>query len=127
MKQHFVSPQALQVARYIKRKYKCGSEHLWARSPDDGIFRRGDNEKWFAGIFHVRIRKIVGGDNDARVEILNLRCPPEVVDFIVDKKMVFPGWHMNKRHWITLILDGRMQISDIYALVDNSYVLALKK
>lgn len=123
----FESGQAQQIVAYIKKKYARTPEYMWARSPDDAIWRRADNEKWFAGLFHVRESRLKPGAGDDRIEILNLRCMPVVAEMIVDKQKIFPGWHMNKRHWITIVLDGRMDIRQIYSLVDNSYTLASKK
>lgn len=126
-KNKFQSPQARELADYINSQYGRAAEYLWERSPDDAIFRRGDNGKWFAGIFHVRQNKIEPDAGAAKIEILDIRCAPDVIDFIVDKKQIFPGWHMNKQHWITIPLDGRMDIAQIYNLVDNSYQLAYGK
>lgn len=122
----FKSNQSRELARYIDSQYGRPPEHLWARSPEDAVFRRGDNQKWFAGIFHVRRNKIEPDAGDDVIEILDIRCAPDMIDFIVDKKNIFPGWHMNKRHWITIVLDGRMDIAQIYSLLDASYELAIK-
>ena len=123
MKREFEFLQSRDVAKYIKKKYAAAPEYLWARSPADCIMRRGDNQKWFAGIFHVRRSRIDGGADDTRIEILNLRCAPVMTEMIVDKKLIFPGWHMNKHSWITVILDGRVETENLRALIDNSYVL----
>ena len=122
----FHTPQAREIADYIDSQYGRMPEYLWQRSPSDAVFRRGDNQKWFAGIFHVRRNKIDSGAGDDVIEILDIRCAPDVIDFIVDKKQIFPGWHMNKRHWITIILDGRMDTRQIEKLLDASVELAVK-
>jgi len=120
----FKSEQARNLVEYVHKKYGRDIEYLWARMPDDGVWRRGDNEKWFGGIFHVALNKVELGADNRIVEILDIRCAPEMLDFIVDRKTVFPGWHMNKRHWITIVLDGRMPIAQIRKLLDASYDIA---
>lgn len=127
MNQKFKSAQARDVADYVRNQYGVGPEFLWARSPDDAIWRRPDNGKWFAGVFHVRHNRIEPTASDARVEILNLRCNPDMIGVVVDGKQIFPGWHMNKRHWITIPLTGRMNMRQIESLIDNSFGLAYKK
>lgn len=127
MANKFKSSQARALVDYIEAQYGREPEYLWERSPDDAIFRRADNQKWFGGIFHVRQNKIEPSAADTIVEVLDIRCAPDVIDFIADKKLIFPGWHMNKRHWITIILDGRMDMAQIYSLLDNSYELAKAK
>lgn len=123
----FKSPQAHELIKFVRKKYNRELEFLWARSPDDGIWRRADNDKWFGGIFHVRANRIMPNASDEIIEILDIRCTPDMIDFIVDKKMIFPGWHMNKRHWITIILDGRMKMSQIENLLNSSYRIAGEK
>lgn len=44
----------------------------------------------------------------------------------VDYKKYFPGWHMNKRNWYTIILDGSVSIEEIYCRIDKSYQLATR-
>ena len=61
------------------------------------------------------------------VEILDLRANPDEVDSIVDNKKYFPGYHMNKKHWITIILDGSVPEKELYKKIDISYSLAVKK
>ncbi len=120
----FKSGQARRLVEYVHKKYGRDIEHLWARMPDDGVWRRADNEKWFGGIFHVSLNKVEPGAGNHVVEILDIRCAPEMLGFIVDKKTVFPGWHMNKRHWITIVLDGRMDLRNVCRLLDASYGIA---
>ncbi len=126
MENRFFSSQAGLLIEYVSQQYGRDIEYLWARAPSDGVWRRGDNGKWFGGMFHVRKNKIIPGSDDSVIEILDIRCAPDMIDFVVDKKMIFPGWHMNKRHWITIILDGRMDVRQIQKLLDASYELALK-
>lgn len=44
-------------------------------------------------------------------------------DFI-DNARFFPGCHMNKKHWYTIILDGTVSMDEICRRVDESYLLA---
>ena len=45
----------------------------------------------------------------------------------IDKIKVFPGYHMNKKSWITIKLDNSMETNTIFKLIDNSYNLATTK
>ena len=123
----FQSPQARGLIRYIDVQYGRDLEFLWSSTPENAIWRRGDNGKWFGALLTVKKNKIIPGADDTMIEILDIRCAPEMLDFIIDKKTIFPGWHMNKRHWITIPLDGRMTMDNIYALVDASYQIAAKR
>ena len=123
----FKSSQAQELITYVANQYGRDLEFLWERFSDNAIWRREDNGKWFGALLTVKRNKIIPGDDDSLIEILDVRCAPDVIDFIVDKKKIFPGWHMNKRHWITIVLDGRMDMPQIYSLLDNSYELAYGK
>jgi len=55
---------------------------------------------------------------------MNLKCDPLAAEGLRDRyKSVLPGYHMNKRHWNTIILDGTVPDKVIYAMIDDSYDL----
>ena len=57
----------------------------------------------------------------------NLKCDPEFAVALRDMFTgVLPGYHMNKRHWNTVLLDGSVPTSEIEAMVDHSYALVAK-
>jgi len=43
-----------------------------------------------------------------------------------DEKSYFPGYHMNKKHWITICLDGSVPIEEIFCRLDESFAFAAK-
>ncbi|MFT4632493.1 MAG: putative DNA-binding protein (MmcQ/YjbR family) [Candidatus Pseudothioglobus sp.] len=58
---------------------------------------------------------------------MNLKCDPIEASVLRDVfAAVLPGYHMNKAHWNTLVLDGSMPASDIERMIDNSYALVVK-
>lgn len=59
-------------------------------------------------------KRKLGISSDEIVEILDLRYSFEKVEKIVDYKKYYPGWHMNKKYWYTIILDGSISLKDIY-------------
>jgi len=59
---------------------------------------------------------------------VNLKCDPERALELRDQyEAIIPGYHMNKRHWNTLILDGSLPEKLIRELIDHSYQLVAKK
>lgn len=121
----FKSEQAKEVITYIRGKYGDELEYLWQKFPDNAVVRRGDNQKWYAAILTVSRRKL-GMDSDEPVEILDLRIDPDDIEKTVDNANYFPGYHMNKKHWITICLDGTLFTEEIFTRIDNSYKLAKK-
>ncbi len=65
----------------------------------------------------------LGLNSDEIVDIIDLKMLPENIEEIVDNEKYFFGYHMNKKHWITIILDGSVEIEKIYELIDISYNL----
>ena len=58
---------------------------------------------------------------------MNLKCDPEEAIFLRDTfESVLPGYHMNKVHWNTLVLDASIPNGEIERMIDNSYALVVK-
>ena len=121
----FKSEYAQSVIKYVADKYGDSLEFLWEKFTDNAIWRRKDNQKWYAAILTVGKDKLGFGSNE-KIEIIDLRYNADKIDELVDNKKFFRGYHMNKKHWITICLDGSVELSEIYALIDNSYLLAKK-
>ena len=109
-----------------KEKYEEDCEYLWERYPDCGVLRRAENRKWYAVIMTVAGNK-VGLSTDNIVEIVDLRAQAEVVNTLSNKRGFAPAWHMNKKNWLTVLLDGSVEFSTIAEMLENSRVLAAKK
>lgn len=117
----------LEVVKYIQKKYKEEPEFLWAKSPQDAAIRHSDNRKWFAVLLMDMSRKQLGLQGDGNVDIIDLKCNPELIGTLIDGKSYLPGYHMNKEHWITVVLDRELPIQKIYDLIDLSFELTENK
>lgn len=116
----FQSSQAKQVIDYIRKTYHHEAEYLWEKAPENAIWRHPENQKWY-GIMMTISKQKLGEQADEPIDILDLKYPKEKIPFIVDNKNIFLGYHMNKQHWITIPLDGRMDIEEIYRFIQMSY------
>ncbi len=57
---------------------------------------------------------------------INLKCDPErAVELREEHAAIIPGYHMNKRHWNTVVLDGSSPSSLVRELIDHSYELVV--
>lgn len=121
----FKSLSARNIIRYVKDKYNDELEYLWPKFPKNAVFRRRDNGKWYAAILTVTKDKL-GLPSDEMVEIIDLRGKTSEIERLVDGKNYFPGWHMNKKHWFTICLDGSVSAEEICCRIDESYLLAEK-
>jgi len=58
----------------------------------------------------------------------NLKCDPTLAELLRKKySAVTPGYHMNKRHWNTIVIDGSIPVAEIKAMIDDSYELVAPK
>ena len=65
---------------------------------------------------------------DKGVDRINLKCDPDQAFILRDIfEAVIPGYHMNKRHWNTVVLDGSIPRGELERMVDHSYALVVKK
>ena len=119
----FKSEYARRVIEYVREKYQDELQFLWARFPDNAIFRRKDNAKWYAALLVLQKKKL-GLDEEGAVEIIDLRGKPEDMGTLLDGKKYFPGYHMNKKHWYTICLDGSVPKEEIFCRIDESFALA---
>ena len=119
----FRSEQARQLIAHIRAQYKTELEFLWEKFPKNAIWRRPDTGKWYGVLAHLSRRKL-GLSSDESADCVILRLPPEEQEHLVDGKTYFPGYHMNKKHWYTVLLDGSVPLSELEARLAQSYQLA---
>ena len=109
----------------VKDFYGDELEFLWEKFSGNAVWRRKDNKKWYAAVLSVSKRKL-GFDSDEIAEVIDLRIQPEKLEDLIDNKNYFPAYHMNKKHWFTIILDGSVPLDVIFDYLQNSYDLAKK-
>ena len=55
---------------------------------------------------------------------MNLKCDPEkAIELRESNPSIIPGWHMNKKHWNTVIMDGSVSKKLLFEMIDHSYDL----
>lgn len=123
-KEVFKSKQAKEVINYIEEKYGDKLEFLWEKFDDNAIWRNKQNNKWYAILLTVSERKL-GIESDKMVEIIDLRYQKEKIETVLNHTKIFPGYHMNKKSWITIKLDESVETIKIFNLIDNSYKLSI--
>lgn len=116
-----------QILSYIKETYGVEPEYLWASTPDNAALRNRRNNKWFAALLKALPKQKLGIKSDEKADVLNLKCDPMLSFAVVDNVRIFPGFHMNKEHWISVLLDGLVDLEELKALVDMSYEIVDSK
>ena len=123
-KRVFVSSQGCEISRRIFEKY--GEEPDFPFSSDDaGVFRYPPNRRWYAIIMYVKKRSVLrtgpGVDGDAEMtEVMNVRTGEENTGSVRLIPGIYPAYHMDRKNWVSIILDGTVPDSTVMELLDRS-------
>ncbi len=143
----FKEKSSKKVCEYIKDKYDGELEYLWD-DYDGAVFRNKENLKWYGVMMKIKVKSFVTStlkrlklsgkttdfellnksdiDDDALMEVIDLHIDKEKSQELIDYKKIFPGYHMNKDSWITIILDKNTDLKMLYNLIDASYQMTVK-
>lgn len=70
---------------------------------DTAVLRHYYNRKWFALVMSVSRRKF-GFECDELIHVVNVKMPLEMFGSFDKNDGVFPAYHMNKLHWVSILL-----------------------
>ena len=112
----FKSPQACRLAEYIENKYGDSVEFAWEKFPETALIRHSKSEKWY-GIFSYLGKGKLDSDL-GECHVIVLRLPPYMVEALLKEKDIYPGYHMNKKSWVTFVLDSSLSDEYIATFID---------
>ena len=70
---------------------------------ETAVFRHSGSRKWYAIVMRVSRRKF-GFDSDEVIDVVNLKLPTEMFGSFGASDGVYPAYHMNKLHWVSVLL-----------------------
>lgn len=83
----------------------------------------------------VAVYKVYAGDEGKMFALINevktplsisLKCDPQLAEHLRQKyEEVLPGYHLNKKHWNTIILTGQLSEQEVIDLISHSYQLVV--
>ena len=115
------------VFDYIKKKYKTEPEYPWKKYDDNAVFRHNDNNKWFALAMCAQ-RCRLGLIGEDYVDVVNLKMDDMFFrDMLIQEDGIMPAYHMNKTHWISIIICSSVPAEDVKKLVLLSYKSVVKE
>ena len=111
-----------ELARYARETWGTEAEHLFSETPETYILQHRENRKWYAVVMSVPRSKL-GLEGEDPVFLLDVKCGPLLSGSYLGKPGVVPAWHMNKTHWIGVLLDGSAEEETVRELLEISYRL----
>src|SRR5574344_1134945 len=113
-----------EIFKYVKEEYDTTPEFTWDKYPLYAVLKHSNN-KWYGIVMNVAKEKL-GLDGKEEVDVLDVKCPPELIGSLRESKNIFPAYHMNKEYWITILLDENVDKEKVKQLIDLSYELTTK-
>ena len=112
-----------EIIDYCNNKYGENHVNPFKKHPYILAFINEKN-KWYALFLEVEYNKLNKNTNiTTKVKILNLKYPTDNISDIIDNQNIFPAYHMNKKPWISVVLDKHIKLETIKELIDISYSL----
>ncbi|WP_288868000.1 MmcQ/YjbR family DNA-binding protein [uncultured Parvimonas sp.] len=112
------------LLNYVREKYGTIPEEPWEDN-NHATIKTSNSKKWY-GIFMYLPYKTLGLDKSGKIDVLNVKLNPEVIKSLIDKKHFFPAYHMNKKYWISIVLDSDVDLNLVKSLIDESFNLVEK-
>lgn len=108
----------------MQNQYGIEPEYIWGKRAI--VFRHDRNHRWYAIIQNVSREKL-GLEGRETVDIITVKITPEWNRIFVKADGFLLGYHMDKRHWMTILLDGTVSQEKIFDFIDMSYDLIDEK
>ena len=92
-----------QFFEYSLSTYSTSPDYPFDEDFETAVLRHGDSRKWYAIVMRVSRSKF-GFDSDEVIDVVNLKLPTEMFGSFGAADGVYPAYHMNKLHWISVLL-----------------------
>ena len=92
-----------QFFEYCLNTYGTSPDYPFDEDFETAVLRHSGNRKWYAIVMRVSRRKF-GFDCDEVIDVVNVKLPLEMFGSFGQAEGVYPAYHMNKLHWISLLL-----------------------
>ena len=109
-----------EILEYSLNKYNTKPIYPWTLLPEYAVLRHESSLKWYALFMNVDGQRL--GLTPGRIyDVIDLRCREEDISSYLGKRGFLLAYHMNKKDWITILLDGSVDLEKIIELLDISF------
>ena len=106
-----------EIFEYCSDAYGTSPDYPFEDDLETAVLRHSDNRKWYAIVMRVSRRKF-GLESDEIIDVVNLKLPTEMFGSFGKADGVYPAYHMNKLHWISVLLADAPE--DVVAFLVNA-------
>ena len=92
-----------QFLEYCLSAYGTSPDYPFDENFETAVLRHADNRKWYAIVMRASRRKFEF-DSDEVIDVVNRKFPTEMFGSFGAADGVYPAYHMNKLHWISVLL-----------------------
>lgn len=107
---------------HVKENFETIPDYPWKKLPNHAVLRHSKNRKWYGLVMNISKEKL-GLQSFEKVDVLNVKVNPEYSYFLQQKPDIYPAYHMNREHWVSILLNSRVADDDIYLLLQQSFDL----
>ena len=112
-----------QFLEYCTSTYGTSPDYPFDDLHETAVLRHAYNRKWYALVMRVSRRKF-GLESDEVIDVVNLKLPTEMFGSFGASDGVYPAYHMNKLHWISVLLPDAPE--DVVTFLVNASFEATK-
>ena len=116
----FTYAQANRLTSYIFEKYGDNPCFPWNTFSGYGVFKNSENGKWYALIMNMDYSKL-DKNKSGEIEVVNIKLSEEKIPVLRKQKGFYPAYHMNKKSWITIVLNDTIEDKVLFNLLDESH------
>ena len=111
-----------EVFQYAAARYGTEPAYLWRKYPRYAVLRH-DQGKWYGLVVNVSAKTLGLDATDAEQDVLVVKGNPEEIAILQQSRGFLPAYHMNKRHWITVLLTDPQAARQVPSLLAESFAL----
>lgn len=115
--------------RYAQERWGIAPDSPFRDYPEAAVLRHAGSGKWFAIVMPVRPEKlgIPAPGRGEELDVVNLKCQPPLVTILLAREGVFPAYHMNRKHWVSIPLGGPFPEEELFELLELSFRLTSRR
>ncbi len=107
------------ILKYVCEQYGTLPDYPWKEYQEHATLKN-EKGKWY-GLLAKIPAKCLGLPSNSKIDILNVKLAPEKIVQLIDSAQYYAAYHMNKKYWMTILLNENTDLNMVYKLLDESY------